>query len=106
MPGSPHTPPRPPTSPPSPVDIPAIVMPLADARQVDVLAITNGFEPRVKEEFDSEATIPSDSSYTLGSEDSPRSGEWQEYQIGTTNGMDLDDDFVNDDEDSIDKLFR
>ena len=31
--------PRPPTSPPTPVDIPPIVMPLSDAREVDVLAI-------------------------------------------------------------------
>ena len=47
-----------PTSPPSPVDMPTeIVMSLSDARPVDLLAITNAFEQRVKEEFDSEATI-------------------------------------------------
>ena len=59
-----------------------------------------------KEEFDSDVTIPTDSSYTLGSEDSPRSGDWEKYQHGTINGMDIEDGFVNDDEDSIDKLFR
>ena len=85
-----------PTSPPSPVEPEtAIVMPLADARQVDILAITNAFEPRVKEEFDSEATISSDSSYTLGS-DSSLSGAWVEYVKGTTVGMDLGDDFLDD----------
>ena len=70
-------------------------MPLSDARPVDLLAITNGFQPRVKEEFDSEATISSDSSYTLGS-DSSLSGQWVEYVKGTTIGMDMDDDFIDD----------
>ena len=85
-----------PTSPPSPVEPEvAIVMPLSEARQVDILAISNGFEPRVKEEFDSEATISSDSSYTLGS-DSSLSGHWVEYVKGTTIGMDLGDDFIDD----------
>ena len=85
-----------PTSPPSPVEPEvAIVMPLADARLVDILAISNGFEPRVKEEFDSEATISSDSSYTLGS-DSSMSGHWVEYVKGTTIGMDMGDDFIDD----------
>ena len=71
-----------PTSPPSPVEVePEIVMPLADARPVDVLAITNAFEPRVKEEFDSEITVSSDTSYTLGSE-SAYSGDWIEYKAG------------------------
>ena len=72
-------------------------MPLSDARQVDVLAITNAFEPRDKDEFDSEATISSDSSYTLGS-DSSVSGEWFEYVKGTTVGMDLGDSFLDDSE--------
>ena len=83
------------TSPPSPVDMPPIVMPLSDARPVDILAITNAFEPRVKEEFDSEATISSDSSYTLGS-DSSLSGEWVEYVKGSTVGMDMSDAFLDD----------
>lgn len=85
-----------PTSPPTPVDVPTeIIMPLSDARPVDLLAITNAFEPRVKEEFDSEATISSDSSYTLGS-DSSLSGHWVEYVKGTTIGMDFGDDFIDD----------
>ena len=100
-----------PTSPPTPVAAePEIVMPLADARPVDLLAITNGFEPRVKEEYDSEATIPSDSSYTLGTEDSPRSGEPLEYDKGNTIGMDMEDPFIDDseinDEEFIASLFR
>ena len=70
-------------------------MPLGDARPVDLLAITNAFEPRVKEEFDSEATISSDSSYTLGS-DSSLSGEWVEYKAGVREGMDLEDLFLDD----------
>ena len=85
-----------PTSPPTPVAAePEIVMPLADARPVDLLAITNAFEPRVKEEFDSEATISSDSSYTLGS-DSSLSGDWIEYKAGVREGMDLEDPFLDD----------
>ena len=85
-----------PTSPPTPVEAePQIVMPLSDARPVDLLAITNAFEPRVKEEFDSEATLSSDSSYTLGS-DSSYSGDWVEYKAGTKAGMDLDDPFLDD----------
>ena len=37
-----------PTSPPTPVEAePQIVLPLSDARPVDLLAITNAFEPRV-----------------------------------------------------------
>ena len=85
-----------PTSPPTPVEAePVIVMPLSDARPVDVLAITNAFEPRVNEEFDSEATLTSDSSYTLGS-DSSYSGNWVEYKAGTKAGMDLDDPFLDD----------
>ena len=70
-------------------------MPLSDARDVDILAITNGFEPRVNEEFYSEVTISSDSSYTLGS-DSSYSGNWCEYKAGTKAGMDLDDPFLDD----------
>ena len=86
-----------PTSPPTPVDVVnEIIMPLSDARQVDILAITNAFEPRIKDEYDSEVTIPSDSSYTLGSENSPRSAEWKEYEKGTTEGMDLEDSFLDD----------
>ena len=93
---SPHTPPRPPTSPPTPVPLPTeIVMPLADARPVDLLAITNAFEPRFKEEFDSEVTVSSDTSYTLGS-DSAYSGDWVEYKAGVRAGMDLDDPFLDD----------
>ena len=85
-----------PTSPPTPVEAePAIIMPLADARAVDLLTITNAFEPRVNEEFDSEATLTSDSSYTLGS-DSSHSGNWVEYKAGTKAGMDLDDPFLDD----------
>ena len=85
-----------PTSPPSPVEVQAeIVMPLADARPVDLLAITNAFEPRIKEEFDSEITVSSDTSYTLGSE-SAYSGDWIEYKAGTKAGMDLDDPFLDD----------
>ena len=49
----------------------------------------------MKEEFDSEATISSDSSYTLGS-DSSLSGDWIEYKAGVTEGMDLDDPFLDD----------
>ena len=85
-----------PTSPPTPVAAePEIVLALSDARPVDLLAITNAFEPRVKEEFDSEATLTSDSSYTLGSESS-YSGDWVEYKAGTKAGMDLDDPFLDD----------
>ena len=85
-----------PTSPPTPVeDAPQIVLPLSDARPVDLLAITNAFEPRVQEEFDSEATLSSDTSYTLGS-DSAYSGDWIEYKAGTRAGMDLDDPFLDD----------
>ena len=88
-----------PTSPPTPVEVQTeIAMPLADARTVDLLAITNGFEPRVGEQFDSDMTLTSDSSYTLGSEDSPRSGESQEYEKGTTTGMDMYDPYVDDSE--------
>jgi hypothetical protein len=58
-------------------------MPLSDARPVDLLTIRNAFEPRIKEEFDSEATISSDTSYTLRS-DSSLSGDWIEYKAGTT----------------------
>ena len=70
-------------------------MPLSDARPVDLLAITNAFEPRVKEEFDSEATISSDTSYTLRS-DSSLSGDWVEYKAGITDGMDMEDPFLDD----------
>ena len=86
-----------PTSPPSPVqDVAEIILPLSDARPVDLLAITNAFEPRANEElFDSEATLSSDSSYTLGS-DSSYSGNWCEYKAGTRAGMDLDDPFLDD----------
>ena len=39
-----------PTSPPTPVEVATeIAMPLGDARTVDLLAITNGFEPRMEE---------------------------------------------------------
>ena len=86
-----------PTSPPTAVEVATeIVMPLGDARTVDLLAITNGFEPRMEEQFDSDITLSSDSSYTLGTEDSPRSGESQEYEKGTTAGMDMYDPFVDD----------
>ena len=86
-----------PTSPPTPVDVQTeILMPLSDARPVDLLAITNGFEPRVKEEFDSDITLTSNSSYTLGSQDSPRSGDWREYERGRTDGMDMEDPFIDD----------
>ena len=71
-------------------------MPLSDARPVDLLAITNGFQPRIKEEFDSDMTLTSDSSYTLGSQDSPRSGDWREYERGRTDGMDMEDSFIDD----------
>ena len=93
-----HSPllPHGPTSPPTPVDVVnEIIMPLSDARPVDLLAITNAFEPRIKEEFDSEATISSDTSYTLRS-DSSLSGDWVEYKAGVTEGMDLDDSFLDD----------
>ena len=91
-PTSPSTSPLLPYGPTSPVPI---AMPLSDARDVDILAITNGFEPRVNEEFDSDVTISSDSSYTLGS-DSSYSGNWCEYKAGTKAGMDLDDPFLDD----------
>ena len=92
-----------PTSPPTPVDVQTeILMPLSDARPVDLLAITNGFEPRVQEDFDSDMTLTSDSSYTLGSQDSPRSGDWREYERGRTDGMDMEDPFIDDSSD----LFR
>ena len=74
---------------------PRIVMPLTDARDVDLLAITNAFQPRDEESFDSEITLSSDSSYTLGT-DSAYSGDWVEYKAGTRAGMDLDDPFLDD----------
>jgi hypothetical protein len=79
-----------------------IVMPLSDARDVDILAITNAFEPRGQEDFDSEITLSSDSSYTLGT-DSAYSGDWVEYKAGTRAGMDLDDPFL-DDSDALNPL--
>ena len=84
-----------PYGPTSPIPPVAIVMPLADARDVDILAITNAFEPRVQQDFDSEITLSSDSSYTLGT-DSAYSGDWVEYKAGTRAGMDLDDPFLDD----------
>jgi hypothetical protein len=108
---SPHTPPRPPTSPPSPptpMDRVPRVMHLSDARQVDVLAITNAFEPRVKEEFDSIGTVPTESddgvgSVIIASEDSERSGQWYEYIKQKKMGMDIDDPFIDDSD--MDQLF-
>ena len=84
-----------PYGPTSPIPPVAIVMPLADARDVDILAITNAFEPRVEQDFDSEITLSSDSSYTLGT-DSAYSVDWVEYKAGTRAGMDLDDPFLDD----------
>jgi hypothetical protein len=109
---SPHTPPRPPTSPPSPptpLDRVPRVMHLSDARQVDVLAITNAYEPRVKQEFDSIGTVPTESddgvgSVIIASDDSQRSGQWYEYIKGKKMGMDIDDPFIDDSD--MDKLFR
>jgi hypothetical protein len=103
-PPSPHTPPRPPTlppSPPTPMDRVPRVMHLSDARQVDLLAITNAFEPRVKEEFSSIGTIPTESddgvgSVIIASEDSERSGLWYEYIKGKKMGMDIHDAFIDD----------
>jgi hypothetical protein len=91
----PSTSPLLPYGPTSPIPPVAIVMPLTDARDVDILAITNAFEPRVESDFDSEITLSSDSSYTLGT-DSSYSGDWVEYKAGTKAGMDLDDPFLDD----------
>ena len=91
-----------PYGPTSPIPAVDIVMPLSDARDVDILAITNAFEPRGQEDFDSEITLSSDSSYTLGT-DSAYSGDWVEYKAGTRAGMDLDDPFL-DDSDALDPL--
>ena len=68
---------------------------------MDVLAITNGFEPRIKEEFDSIGTVPTESddgdgSVVIASEDSERSGLWYEYIKGKKMGMDMEDSFIDD----------
>ena len=68
---------------------------------MDVLAITNGFEPRIKEEFDSIGTVPTESddgdgSVVIASEDSERSGLWYEYIKQKKMGMDMEDSFIDD----------
>jgi hypothetical protein len=86
-------------TPPSPVPAEPLVLSLEDARSVDLLAITNGFDGRpIKKEYST------DTSCTLGTEDSARSGDWCEYQKGKKMGMDLADPFIDDSE--MDQLFR
>jgi hypothetical protein len=102
---SPHTPPpttpsedgevlpliHPFGAPPSPVPPEPLVLSVQDARSVDLLAITNGFEGRpIKKEYST------DTSCTLGTQDSARSGDWSEYQKGKKMGMDLSDPFIDD----------
>jgi hypothetical protein len=86
-------------APPSPVPSEPLVLSLQDARSVDLLAITNGFEGRpIKKEYST------DTSCTLATEDSARSGDWCEYQKGKKMGMDLSDPFIDDS--SMDSIFR
>jgi hypothetical protein len=108
---SPHTPP--PTSPedddevlqlihsfgapPTPIPAEPLVLALQDAREVDLLAITNGFdERRIKQEFSSTESDDGDGSVVIASEDSERSGLWYEYIKGKKMGMDLEDSFIDD----------
>jgi hypothetical protein len=86
-------------APPTPVSDEPLVLSLQDARSVDLLAITNGFEGRpIKKEYST------DTSCTLGTHDSARSGDWCEYQKGKKMGMDLADPFIDDSE--MDQIFR
>jgi hypothetical protein len=86
-------------SPPTPVDDEPLVLSLQDARSVDILAITNGYQGRLIKYESS-----TDSSCTLGTHDSARSGDWCEYQKGKKMGMDLADPFIDDSD--IDSIFR
>ena len=87
-------------TPPSPIPDEPLVLSLQDARSVDLLAITNGFEGRpIKKEYST------DTSCTLGTQDSARSGDWCEYQKGKKMGMDLADPFIDDDSE-MDQIFR
>jgi hypothetical protein len=84
-------------APPSPVPDEPLVLSLQDAREVDLLAITNGFdERRIKQEFSSTESDDGDGSVVIASEDSERSGLWYEYIKGKKMGMDLDDSFIDD----------
>jgi hypothetical protein len=84
---------------PSPIPAEPLVLSLQDARSVDLLAITNDFEGRpIKKEYST------DTSCTLGTQDSARSGDWCEYQKGKKMGMDLTDSFIDDSE--MDQIFR
>jgi hypothetical protein len=78
-------------SPPTPVEDEPLVLSLQDARSVDILAMTNGYQGRLIKYESS-----SDSSCTLGTHDSARSGDWCEYQKGKKMGMDLHDPFIDD----------
>ena len=78
-------------SPPTPVDDEPLVLSLQDARSVDILAMTNGYQGRLIKYESS-----TDSSCTLGTHDSKRSGDWCEYQKGKKMGMDLFDPFIDD----------
>jgi hypothetical protein len=82
---------RPLPQPPSPVPAEPLVLSLQDARSVDILAMTNGYQGRLIKYESS-----SDSSCTLGTHDSARSGDWCEYQKGKKMGMDLHDPFIDD----------
>ena len=78
-------------SPPTPLSDAPLVLSLEDARSVDILAVTNGYQGRL---INYESST--DTSCTLGTHDSERSGDWCEYQKGKKMGMDLLDPFIDD----------
>lgn len=86
-------------SPPTPLSDAPLVLSLQDARSVDILAITNGYQGRLIKYESS-----TDTSCTLGTEDSARSGDWCEYQKGKKMGMDTHDSFIDDSD--MDQIFR
>jgi hypothetical protein len=100
--------------PPSPVPSEPLVLSLKDARDVDLLAITNGFDERIiKQEISSTESDDGDGSIVIGSEESERSGFWYEYIRNKKMGMDLEDSFIDDsavdsflDDDGLNGLFR
>jgi hypothetical protein len=73
---------------PSPIPVLPSVLDPSDARDVDNLVITNAYEVS--------SITNSDSSRTLNSFDSPKSGYSEEYIRGSVSGMDLEDPFIDD----------
>ena len=81
---------------PSPIPaIPSFLDP-SDARDVDVLVVTNAYEDSSITNSDSVDCPHDDSSCTLNSFDSPKSGYSEEYIRGSVSGMDLEDPFIDD----------